>query len=574
VVSPVGPDKVLPLEDAIERWVRPRTTLHFAFTHNRPAASMAALLRRFRGTSPGFTLAHLFTAGPAIAMLSEGLVRKLVTALVLEPYPAPAPSRPARRALANGDLELEHHSVLSYVARLQAAALGLPGLPVRGPAGTTMAEEPPEAFRERPDGLVEARPLVPDLSFVHAPCADRHGNVLLAPPCAEGTWGALAAREGVVVTVERLVEPEVLRRHALLPSVPSHRVRSVSVAPMGAHPAGQAAGGIEGVEAYGDDVAFYSEGRAAGRSETDWQRWVERWLLEPADRETYLARLGPERALWLMGTARPDSWRAELLAARERLDLGAPSNATERMTIAASRLLASKVDVQDHASILSGQGSANLAAWLAHGLLADRGRTVQLVAEVGMAGYVPRPCDPFLFNHRNLATCTARADATAALGLLVGGSQARCLGSLGAGQVDAQGRFNSTRLADGTLLVGSGGAADVAATAAEVVLTLPAGAHRLVEELPYVTGVGDRVTAVVTDRGIFEKARGDAPLRLTRLVGPPAEVETHVRDLRQRVGFSFQTAADLEVEPEPTAESLERLRLYDPERAFLGPPDA
>ena len=295
-MSPVGPDKVLPLEDAIERWVRPRTTLHFAFTHNRPAASMAALLRRFRGTSPGFTLAHLFTAGPAIAMLSEGLVRKLVTALVLEPYPAPAPSRPARRALANGDLELEHHSVLSYVARLQAAALGLPGLPVRGPAGTTMAEEPPEAFRERPDGLVEARPLVPDLSFVHAPCADRHGNVLLAPPCAEGTWGALAAREGVVVTVERLVEPEVLRRHALLPSVPSHRVRSVSVAPMGAHPAGQAAGGIEGVEAYGDDVAFYSEGRAAGRSETDWQRWVERWLLEPADRETYLARLGPERA--------------------------------------------------------------------------------------------------------------------------------------------------------------------------------------------------------------------------------------------------------------------------------------
>ena len=40
--------------------------------------------------------------------------------------------------------------------------------------------------------------------------------------------------------------------------------------------------------------------------------------------------------------------------------------------------------------------------------------------------------------------------------LMVGGSGARCLGSLGAGQVDRWGRFNSTQLEDGTLLVGSG----------------------------------------------------------------------------------------------------------------------
>ncbi len=567
--APAGTDKVRPLDEAVRSAVRPGQCLHFAFTHNRPAAAMAELCRQHRGQRPGFTMLSLFTAGPALALLSEGLVRELVTALVLEPYPAPAPSPTARRAVSEHDIALVHHSVLSYVAMLEAGARGLPGLPVRGLAGSSLAEGPDR--RPREDGLVEVAARRPDLSFVHAPCADAHGNVLLSPPYGEGVWGALAAREGAVVTVERLVTPEVLRRHAHLPGLPASQVRSVSVVPFGAHPAGLAAGGIEGVEPYGDDVAHYRGSRQAGRTPQGWSDWVARWITGPRDQDEVLARLGSQRLLWLQGKARPDSWRSELLDALTGVDLALPPTPTERQVLAAAALIADKVEGAGHQAVLSGLGACNLAAWVAHRSLAARGVPLMLVAELGLAGYSPRPCDPYLFNFRNLATCTQAGSASTALGLFVGGAAARCLGSLGAGQVDGQGRFNSTQLADGTLLVGSGGANDVASTAAEVVLTVPSGRQRLVDHLPYVTGPGERVTALVTELGLFEKAPGREPLRLTRLVGPGSDPSEQVAALRARCGFPFEVSPELAWVAEPPAEEVSRLRLLDPERAFLGP---
>jgi hypothetical protein len=195
-----------------------------------------------------------------------------------------------------------------------------------------------------------------------------------------------------------------------------------------------------------------------------------------------------------------------------------------------------------------------------------------VVAELGLYGYNPRPCDPYIFNFRNLATCTLRTEALLTLGVLVGGSQARCIGSLGAGQVDGRGNFNSTRLADGNILVGSGGANDVASAADEVIITLRAGRTRLTDRLPYITGPGDRVTAVVTDLGVFEKKRGNERLRLTRLVAPLLEEskEAHVREIKDRTGFDFKIVADPPVDPPAESVEVERIRLYDPERAFLG----
>ena len=75
-------DKVLPLAEAVRRAVRPGMTLHFAYTHNRPTAAIAELLRRFRNADPGFTMVLLFTGGPALALLTHGLVRRLVTTLI------------------------------------------------------------------------------------------------------------------------------------------------------------------------------------------------------------------------------------------------------------------------------------------------------------------------------------------------------------------------------------------------------------------------------------------------------------------------------------------------------------
>ena len=574
---PAGEDKVLPLAAAVRQAVRPGMALHFAFTHNRPSAAMAELLRQFRGTDPGFTLIHPFTAGTAVALLTEGLVRRLITTLICEPYPSPAPSRPAQRYLRSHETTVEHWSLLSYVARLEAAARGLPFLPVRSLLGSTLAEDNRAHVRVREgDGTVEVQALTPDLSFVHALCADRSGNALLAPPLGEGVWGALAAREGVVVTAERIVDTEELRRWSHLTGIPATTVRSVSEVPFGAHPTGLAAAGIDGFDPYGDDVAFYREGRQAGRSDGTWRQWVQRWLLDPPDHDTYLARIGSERLLWLLGKGRASSWRPELLETLRTPAAKTPPTRLEAMIVTASRLIARKVGSRGYRAILSGFGSANLAAWLAHDQLSRAGEPVTLLAELGLVGYAPRPCDPYIFNFRNLGTCTQRTDSAMALGVLTSGGGAACLGSLGAGQVDATGNFNSTRLGDGTQLVGSGGANDVASAAAEVVITLPAHPGRLVKRVPYITGPGARVTAVVTDLGVFEKGPGVEPLSLTRLVGAEetGDRETHVRELKERAGFPFEVASELAVEPPATGDETALLRLFDPGGVFLREPEA
>ncbi len=46
----------------------------------------------------------------------------------------------------------------------------------------------------------------PTSRSLHAPVADRAGNVALHPPLLENVWGALAARRGAIVTVERVVD--------------------------------------------------------------------------------------------------------------------------------------------------------------------------------------------------------------------------------------------------------------------------------------------------------------------------------------------------------------------------------
>src|SRR5207237_2380904 len=112
------------------------------------------------------------------------------------------------------------------------------------------------AYREWEPGLGMVSALSPDVSIFHAPAADAAGNVVLTPPLMENVYGALAARRGTIVTVERVVDPSVIREHAHLVRLPSSAVAAVVEAPLGGHPGGVYAGGLAGelasIEPYGD----------------------------------------------------------------------------------------------------------------------------------------------------------------------------------------------------------------------------------------------------------------------------------------------------------------------------------
>ena len=133
-------------------------------------------------------------------------------------------------------------------------------------------------------------PLQPDVALLHAPIADRAGNVALHPPLLEGVWGALGARRGAIVTVERIVDD--IRPWSHLVRIPAHRVLAVVECPMGAHP-GRLLRGLAAGEGYGEDYEFWVEARAATRSD-DYDEWIRRWVLEVETQEQWLDRLGAD----------------------------------------------------------------------------------------------------------------------------------------------------------------------------------------------------------------------------------------------------------------------------------------
>jgi acyl CoA:acetate/3-ketoacid CoA transferase beta subunit len=141
---------------------------------------------------------------------------------------------------------------------------------------------------------------------------------------------------------------------------------------------------------------------------------------------------------------------------------------------------------------------------------------------------------------------------------------------IGAGQIDAQGRINSTRIG-GKLIVGSGGANDIASAAQEVLVTVRHGATRLVPRVDYVTSPGRAVRTIVTTKAVLARACASEPFAIVALLGvPTGSVADAVADVRAGCGFALDAAADVAFEPPPTPDELAALRMFDPARTFLG----
>src|SRR5437763_528457 len=219
-IPPSNEDKTMSLRDAVERFVRAGDSIHLGLTHTRGGVAAWEVLRRFHGADPRFTLLAVQATTPVTPLVHAGLVRKVVTSWAGDSYYAPGPSPVYQRAWQDG-VEFEHWSILTYVQRLAAGARGLSWTTTRSLAGSSMARDNRAAYREWEPGLGMISALVPDVSVIHAVAADRAGNVVLTPPLMENVYGALAARRGAIVTVERIGDAAVIREHGHLVRLPS-----------------------------------------------------------------------------------------------------------------------------------------------------------------------------------------------------------------------------------------------------------------------------------------------------------------------------------------------------------------
>ena len=560
-------DKRVSLSDAVKEYVKPGMTLHTSSAGTIPYGIGYEMIRQFLGKSPRFVIVSLGATNLAQLLCAAELVDSLVVTYAGDVYPRPNVSAVFNRAFKKG-VKIENWSILSLLSRFIAGAMGLEFLSTRSIIGSSMEKENKDSFKVIDDpfgsdkkvGLVKA--LRPDLSIVHAWCADRSGNAIIVPPLGDSNFALHASKGGVILSAERIVSTEYIRQHAAMVRVPGHLVNAVVELPFGAHPSSHF--GLYG-EGYSEDLPFIINMRQVGKDEVDLKKWIEEWVLS-VDHNKYLAKLGTERLTSLIGLRNPESWRTEI---RNKLDLipfDESCNPIERLIINGCHEVIDSTEKGDYRVILAGQGISNLAAWLALYALRDKGLPANLLAEIGFYGYLPRASSPFIFNKSNIPTSLMLTDSFEALGMTLGSRDN--IAVLAAAQIDKKGNINDTRVGE-VFLVGSGGANDIGSNAKEIIVIAPHEPLRLVKEVPYITVPGDKVSKLVTDQAVFEKVDGElVPTKCLPLFGVPTDMI--VEGLAKRTGWKIDEVETLNYMKEPSREEIQLLRLFDPDRYFVG----
>ncbi|GAB3350197.1 CoA-transferase [Amycolatopsis echigonensis] len=549
------------LDEAVSRYVREGDALHVILGHSRWSALVREIARQHWQRPSRFTLIMASLSSLGAVLFRSGCLEKVVTVYSGDSFPVFTPNPVFQRSYADGSVEVENWSFLSYIQGLRAAATGVPAVVTGSVRDSSMADNPGYAEVDTPFGRVGlVAPLTPDVAILHAAVADRQGNLAVAPPMFEGSIGAFAARRGVLATVERVVDD--LRPWSSFVRVPAHRVLAVVEAPFGAHPGGVFPG-TEGaqlpVDGYAEDVEFWIAAREASRS-ADFDDWIREWIL--LDHDAYLAKLGEARLTALsrtLGQPTPPTGRGEHTG---------PVTRPERAATWLAALVRSRIAETGADGVLAGAGLANLAAWVAVEQAKADGHDVALAAELGLWDYTPTPGDPFIFSFANFPSSSMLLDTEQALGNLVNGPATRSIACVGAAEIDRQGNINTTRIEGGPYLVGSGGGNDVVTGADETYVVGTMSPRRFIEKCSYVTSPGARVRAVVTDLGIL--SRRDGELVLAAIAPGPEPLAERVEHVRSQCGWDLTVADDLRELPEVTSEDVQQLRKYDREGLFLG----
>lgn len=143
-----------------------------------------------------------------------------------------------RRVIESGEVEITEWTNYALAVRLQAAAMGLPFLPTRTALGTDTLQRSAARVIECPftgEKLVALPALSPDVAAIHVHEADRFGNCRISGTTVADLELARAAKR-LIITCERLVPVEEIRRDPNRTVIPFFCVDAVCEVPFGSYP--------------------------------------------------------------------------------------------------------------------------------------------------------------------------------------------------------------------------------------------------------------------------------------------------------------------------------------------------
>ncbi|MBM3983329.1 MAG: CoA transferase subunit A [Planctomycetes bacterium] len=235
-------DKVTTVSEAVARLVRDGD--YFAtggFGCDRiPAAVCHEVLRQKKqnlGFS-GHTATHDFQILCAGNLTGRGQTLARLDAAYVVGLEARGLSPHARRVMESGTLQVVEWSNYTLALRYAAAAMGVPFVPARSLMGTDTLAHSPAKVIECPftgEKLVAIPALYPDVAAIHVHEADRYGNCRFTGTSVADIDLARAAKR-VIITCERLVPHDEMRRDPHRTQIPFLCVDAVCEVPFGSYP--------------------------------------------------------------------------------------------------------------------------------------------------------------------------------------------------------------------------------------------------------------------------------------------------------------------------------------------------
>ena len=269
--------KVMTMKEAGSRFVRPGSILFVSgMQHGEPSAAVHEIVRQ--------KIDHLTLVSALLAttnlLVGEGLLDKVVTGYVNQDEKMYAI---ARAVAMNRRPVYEEYSHFGISLALFAGQMGIPFLPTHSQIGSDMLKYNPNLkttvcpFTGEKLGAVRA--IVPDVGIIHVQRCDADGNAQKWGTMGMDQEGINASRT-VIVTTEKIVDCETIRRNPNLTIIPGFRVSAVVEQPWGAHPM-HLAGCYSG-----DMWGYYAE---TGPKE-GYQSYVEQLVYGVRDWDEYLKK--------------------------------------------------------------------------------------------------------------------------------------------------------------------------------------------------------------------------------------------------------------------------------------------
>ena len=196
-------------------------------------------------------------------------------------------SKNARRIFESGDIEITEWSNAALAWRFKAAAMGIPFIPTRVMLGTdtfkySAAIEMNCPFTQQKLAALPA--LYPDVAIIHVHKADIYGNCQINGILVADDDIAKASKK-VIVTTEKIISNEEIRREPEKTVIPYWNVDAVIEMPYGSYP-----GNMPGE--YFSDEAHLKKWLLAEKDSEAFEKFIEHQIYTSADFYEYLEKNG------------------------------------------------------------------------------------------------------------------------------------------------------------------------------------------------------------------------------------------------------------------------------------------